>query len=166
MPSKEKTCAFCGKPPLKDENGNYIKMKTCSRCRSVFYHDIECQKKHWKVHKKTCGKPNPSLPHSSSAQASTTRRQAADNRTKQKHRSMDPVHQLVTRRFKELRSQGVSVQEAMKRAREEFQPSEESDLDPGSKGGFVRPFVTVQRRYTVLSYSLRLHTTVKNPFVV
>jgi hypothetical protein len=33
------------------------------------------------------------------------------------------------------------VQEAMKRAREEFQSSDESDLDPGSKGGSARLFV-------------------------
>jgi len=54
---------------------------------------------------------------------------------------MDPVHKLVTRRFKELRSQGVSTQEAMKRARGEFQPSEEHELDPGSKGTYVRAFL-------------------------
>lgn len=127
MPSKERTCSYCGKLPFKDGAGNYMKMKTCSRCKSVYYHNIECQKKHWKVHKKTCGNLYSSSAQSSSASASTTRRPAP------KHRSMDSVHQLVTRRFKELRSQGVSVQEAMKRAREEFQSSDESDLDPGSK---------------------------------
>jgi hypothetical protein len=143
MSSRERTCSFCGKPPLKDEAGNYIKMKRCTRCRSVFYHDIECQKKHWKVHKEECGNPCPPAPQSSSAPVSTTRRPATSNRTKQKHRSMDPVHQLVTRRFKKLRSQGVSEKEAMKRARNEFQRSEEYDLDPGSKGGFVSPFVSI-----------------------
>ena len=56
---------------------------------------------------------------------------------------MDPVHQLVTKRFKQLRSQGVSVQEAMKRAREEFQPSEKFDRDPATEGRLVYPFAIV-----------------------
>lgn len=123
MPSmQQKNCAFCGKPPLKDEAGNDIKMKTCSRCKSVYYHDVDCQRKHWKVHKKTCGNPSTSSSQStSSAKAS-----------KQPHRSADTVHQRVTRRFKELRKEGVPVQEAMKMAREEFQPPD--NLDAGSKG--------------------------------
>jgi hypothetical protein len=47
---------------------------------------------------------------------------------------MDPVHQLLTRRFKELRSQGMSTQEAMTQARDELMPSEENEMDAGSKG--------------------------------
>jgi len=133
MTSREKICSFCKKPSLKDEAGDFIKMKTCSRCRSVFYHDIECQKKHWKIHKKTCGNFNSSSSQSSSVVVSTPKRLETTKRNKQKHRSMDPVHQLVTSRFKELRSQGVSVQEAMKRARNKFQPSEQYNLDPGSQ---------------------------------
>lgn len=163
MPYRENTCSFCGKLPLKDEAGNYTKMKICSRCKSVRYHDIECQRKHWKLHKKNCGNVNPtSSQSSSSAAVSSTRRPATGDRTKQNHRSMDPVHQLVTRRFKELRSRGASVQEAMKRARNEFQPSEEFDLDPGSKGGFVRLSVTVynshfSRIYTSEEPCLAIH---------
>lgn len=149
MTSIEKLCSFCKKPPLKDKAGNFIKMKTCSRCRSVFYHDIECQKKHWKIHKKTCGKFDPSSSQLSPVVASTPRPLATTKRKKQKHRSMDPVHQLVTGRFKELRSQGVSVQEAMKRARNEFQPSEQYNLDPGSKGGFVRLLVTIYNNHFI-----------------
>ena len=122
---RDKNCAFCGKPPLQDQAGNDIKMKTCSRCKIVYYHDVDCQRNHWKVHKRTCG--NPSTPPSS-ATASTTKRPA----NKQTHRSADTVHQRVTCRFKELRKEGVAVQDAMKRAREEFQPPD--DLDAGSKG--------------------------------
>jgi len=133
MISDEKTCAYCGKPPLKDATGKYIKMKTCSRCRGVYYHDVECQKRHWKAHKKTCGKQCSASSKAASAQPSTARRSTHSNRKKQKHRSMDPAHQLITRRFKELRSQGASVQEAMERAREDFESPEEYDLDPGSK---------------------------------
>ena len=143
--SIEKICAFCRKPPSKDETGNCIKLKTCSRCKSVCYHDIECQKKHWKVHKKVCGISSPPSSQSPAAQASITKRPSTSNniRTKQKHRSIDPIHQLVTRRFKELRKQGAPVQEAMKRAREEFQTSEDRYLDPASKGEFVHTFATI-----------------------
>lgn len=28
----------------------------CLRCRSVFYCNVECQRAHWKLHRKTCGK--------------------------------------------------------------------------------------------------------------
>lgn len=134
--STEKICAFCGKPPFNDEEGNCIKMKTCSRCKKVYYHDVECQKKHWKVHKQSCAKTS-----SSSGQSRATKSSITSNSTKQKHRSIDTAHQLVTRRFKELRKQGVPIQEAMTRAREEYQPSE-GDLDPASQGAFVIPFAT------------------------
>lgn len=120
----EKSCAYCCQPPRKDEAGNEIKMKTCSRCKRVYYHDIDCQKRHWKLHKKSCGQPKPSQHPLSSM---------PEKKIKQKHHSMDPVHQLVTRRFKELRSQGVSVHQAMQKARAEFQPSEDHELDPASK---------------------------------
>mmetsp|Transcript_49559 Transcript_49559/g.53474 ORF Transcript_49559/g.53474 Transcript_49559/m.53474 type:complete len:251 (-) Transcript_49559:301-1053(-) len=43
-------CAFCDLPP----NGKTV-LKVCSRCKNVAYHDAECQKKHWKVHKQVCG---------------------------------------------------------------------------------------------------------------
>lgn len=125
MSSAEKSCGYCGQPPRRDEAGNEIKMKTCSRCKSVYYHDIDCQKRHWKLHKKSCGQPKPSQHPLSSM---------PDKEIKQKHRSMNPVHQLVTRRFKELRSQGVSAHEAMQKARAEFQPSEDHELDPASEG--------------------------------
>ncbi len=134
--STQKICAFCGKPPFNDETGNCINMKTCSRCKQVYYHDVECQKKHWKIHKQSCGKPS-----SSATKSSTT-----SNRPKQKHRSMNTAHQLVTRRFKELRKQGVPVQEAMTRAREEHQPST-GDLDPASQGGFCRSVCSIRNSW-------------------
>lgn len=49
-----------------------------------------------------------------------------------KHRSEDDIHQLVTNRFKELRSHGVCTKDAMHQAREELQPSEENE-DAGRK---------------------------------
>ncbi len=38
-------CAFCSK-----EAG-----KSCAKCRLVVYCGKDCQRQHWKVHKKTCG---------------------------------------------------------------------------------------------------------------
>ena len=120
-PTKEKLCAFCGQPPRNDEAGNPIKMKSCSRCKIVFYHDVECQKKHWKVHKKACGKPN-----TNSSRLATAR--------SKNHRSMTSIHQRVTCRFKELRKQGFTTHEAMGRARDEIYPPEEHEIDSGRKG--------------------------------
>eukprot|EP00026_Physarum_polycephalum_P009439 Phypoly_transcript_09563.p2 GENE.Phypoly_transcript_09563~~Phypoly_transcript_09563.p2 ORF type:complete len:162 (+),score=14.83 Phypoly_transcript_09563:291-776(+) len=42
-----KKCAQCQKPGTKK----------CALCQSVFYCGRECQKSHWKVHKKACNKP-------------------------------------------------------------------------------------------------------------
>ncbi|KAH7832368.1 putative zinc finger MYND domain protein [Monocercomonoides exilis] len=39
-------CGFCGK---KAQN-------RCSKCRSVFYCSVDCQRKHWKIHKLECDK--------------------------------------------------------------------------------------------------------------
>ena len=53
----KKICAYCGLPPRKDASSDTeIKLKKCSRCKIVFYHDAECQKKHWKVggHRAEC----------------------------------------------------------------------------------------------------------------
>ena len=53
---------------------------------------------------------------------------------KQTHYSNNQVHKLVARRFKELRLQGLSTQEAMKQARDELQPSDDLEPDAGSQG--------------------------------
>ena len=51
-------CDGCGKPPRFDAASNVcIPLKQCSRCRSSWYHDTECQKGHYKEHKLTCGRP-------------------------------------------------------------------------------------------------------------
>ncbi|KXS12760.1 hypothetical protein M427DRAFT_157139 [Gonapodya prolifera JEL478] len=42
-------CGFCGAVP-EDKN----KLKTCARCKSIFYCDQECQRSHWKEHKSEC----------------------------------------------------------------------------------------------------------------
>ena len=42
-------CAMCGKMVKSSVN-------KCSRCKKVHYCNRDCQKSHWKVHKKECGK--------------------------------------------------------------------------------------------------------------
>ena len=47
--SKERVCAACGRRWRE-------RMFKCSQCRSVLYCNKECQKAHWKDHKKVCKK--------------------------------------------------------------------------------------------------------------
>ena len=44
-------CANCGKAGVDD-----IKLKNCTACKLVKYCSVECQKNHWKQHKKACKK--------------------------------------------------------------------------------------------------------------
>ena len=55
MPSTsvERRCAYCAATQAAD--GTLIKLKSCARCRQVWYCSTECQQAHWKAaHKKTC----------------------------------------------------------------------------------------------------------------
>ncbi|KAI9141644.1 hypothetical protein BKA69DRAFT_386027 [Paraphysoderma sedebokerense] len=45
-------CAKCGKP--KCDNGKSL--KSCSRCLMTMYCSRDCQKNHWREHKKDCKK--------------------------------------------------------------------------------------------------------------
>ncbi len=48
-------CSACGEPPRPSESGkDVLPLKRCSRCRSAWYHDQTCQKKHYANHKKEC----------------------------------------------------------------------------------------------------------------
>lgn len=48
-------CHGCGRPPRVCEVTNVvIPLKKCSRCGQSFYHDAECQRRHYKEHKKIC----------------------------------------------------------------------------------------------------------------
>lgn len=52
------TCDGCGQPRRFDNTNNvWIPLKRCSRCRSSWYHDADCQKLHYKVHKIKCRSP-------------------------------------------------------------------------------------------------------------
>lgn len=53
---RERPCSFCGLPPKRAEAGTLIPLKRCSRCHQAWYHDIDCQRKHFSVHKKECKK--------------------------------------------------------------------------------------------------------------
>lgn len=44
-----KACDACGEPPIEGR-----KLLSCSRCKKAFYHDRECQRKHFKKHKLVC----------------------------------------------------------------------------------------------------------------
>ncbi|PVH95180.1 hypothetical protein DM02DRAFT_618079 [Periconia macrospinosa] len=44
-------CAGCKKTPSE---AGVASLKTCAKCKSVWYCDRECQKADWKVHKKIC----------------------------------------------------------------------------------------------------------------
>ena len=46
-------CANCGK---KEGEGNNIKLKRCVACKQAQYCGSQCQKEHWKKHKKECRK--------------------------------------------------------------------------------------------------------------
>lgn len=51
----EIACDGCGQPRRFDAVKNvFIPLKQCSRCHQSSYHDVECQKRHYKVHKLTC----------------------------------------------------------------------------------------------------------------
>jgi aspartyl/asparaginyl beta-hydroxylase (cupin superfamily) len=46
----DKSCDACGFPPQEK------KLLACSKCKSVSYHNKQCQQEHWKIHKKDCPK--------------------------------------------------------------------------------------------------------------
>ena len=55
MASSVPHCDGCGKPAFRDtESGDIIPLKRCSRCRQVYYHNLTCQKEHFKQHRKHC----------------------------------------------------------------------------------------------------------------
>lgn len=49
MESPNQACDSCGEPPHNDE-----RLKCCSRCKKVWYHDAICQRKHFSQHKLMC----------------------------------------------------------------------------------------------------------------
>jgi hypothetical protein len=45
-PNPRRRCSTCGEESMT--------LSACSRCKKAYYCNAVCQKKHWKVHKKTC----------------------------------------------------------------------------------------------------------------
>jgi hypothetical protein len=55
-------CSYCNlPPPPTDDNNKNQKLLTCSDCISAAYHNITCQRSHWKIHKQVCGQLSQSL---------------------------------------------------------------------------------------------------------
>ena len=48
-------CANCGRGAAEVE-GDGVKLKTCTGCKSVRYCDVKCQKEHRPKHKQECKK--------------------------------------------------------------------------------------------------------------
>ncbi len=51
-PQSTEVCAFCEESPLRAA----FTLSRCGRCTKIAYCSVECQKAHWKLHKKTCSK--------------------------------------------------------------------------------------------------------------
>jgi SET domain/MYND finger len=55
MNSSQSTCDGCGLPPRLQPDGlSEVPLKRCARCRQAAYHDAECQRQHYKIHKSSC----------------------------------------------------------------------------------------------------------------
>jgi len=52
--TSQHSCGGCGR---KTDGPPGVKFKKCSRCLVVRYCSDQCQKEHWKIHKKTCRAP-------------------------------------------------------------------------------------------------------------
>jgi hypothetical protein len=51
----ERTCSSCGLPPKTGKDGcTVVPLKNCSRCKQVWYHGVECQRKDFPRHRKEC----------------------------------------------------------------------------------------------------------------
>lgn len=48
-PELQAKCGACNKPAFEDKQ-----LSKCGRCKKVYYHDANCQKKHYPQHKKVC----------------------------------------------------------------------------------------------------------------
>lgn len=44
----------CANPSCDVRESKSVPFKRCGRCKSVCYHDVACQRVHWKTHKKVC----------------------------------------------------------------------------------------------------------------
>eukprot|EP00123_Amoebidium_parasiticum_P006954 comp17773_c0_seq1/m.17808 comp17773_c0_seq1/g.17808 ORF comp17773_c0_seq1/g.17808 comp17773_c0_seq1/m.17808 type:complete len:134 (-) comp17773_c0_seq1:583-984(-) len=49
-------CTYC-----ETTSDTQTRLQVCSRCRTARYCNVDCQKSHWKVHKKVCTEDNTAL---------------------------------------------------------------------------------------------------------
>lgn len=61
-------CNGCGRPPRRTKEGTFIPLRQCSRCGKAAYHDVTCQRRHYRKHKKVC------RPHDATSQESSNYR--------------------------------------------------------------------------------------------
>ena len=57
LESTLRECLFCNKQEgIQEKSGKTFSLRPCAKCKSVFYCDRVCQKKHFKKHKKNCAR--------------------------------------------------------------------------------------------------------------
>mmetsp|Transcript_26853 Transcript_26853/g.30735 ORF Transcript_26853/g.30735 Transcript_26853/m.30735 type:complete len:684 (+) Transcript_26853:19-2070(+) len=56
LSSEKRNCDGCKELAYKDKDGNFLKMLRCSRCKNAWYHNVSCQRRHYKEHKDVCRK--------------------------------------------------------------------------------------------------------------
>mmetsp|Transcript_10123 Transcript_10123/g.20915 ORF Transcript_10123/g.20915 Transcript_10123/m.20915 type:complete len:414 (-) Transcript_10123:37-1278(-) len=79
LAKKVRVCDGCGKPPFSSPSINEIEprveallpLKACRRCHQAFYHNVDCQKRHYAIHKISCRKWSASLPLKRTTQSAT-----------------------------------------------------------------------------------------------
>eukprot|EP00055_Hartaetosiga_balthica_P004381 m.141296 g.141296 ORF g.141296 m.141296 type:complete len:133 (+) comp38269_c0_seq1:96-494(+) len=80
-------CGWCGGHNSNDDGMNKNsssgnKLLRCSRCKTTFYCNKECQKKHWKVHRKVCILEDSNATSASEASQPHKRKQLQQKKTK------------------------------------------------------------------------------------
>ena len=54
---RRKACAACGKSEASLASSEAGKIRSCSRCKMTTYCSVDCQRKDWPIHQKSCAKP-------------------------------------------------------------------------------------------------------------
>jgi hypothetical protein len=109
---KSRDCALCGKPAATAR---------CTRCKSVVYCDRECQKSHWKAHKKICGQAELVAHEPQSHEREDAQKKTREEAQKTKGEMEEAVHAKAIQKRRE--------QVLSKRSIEELKQKDEVRLD-------------------------------------